>query len=140
MHITNMCQSRLGGKVAAVALMVFALVAAMATPATGQTSGHSVTADGAKPSYVGEKVDTSIDPDGFLPNAAADPAPTCFVTDTDENFVSKWVDVISNCIGNYRVKAIVSFGPDSPCKYTLSGDDWRHRWYTPGNFDALVKC
>ncbi|AYY13838.1 hypothetical protein EF847_15155 [Actinobacteria bacterium YIM 96077] len=90
---------------------------------------------------MGQEVPTSVDPDGFLPNlAAADPAPTCFVTDPDENFYSKWVDVISNCIGNYRVKAIVAFGPDSSCHYTLSGDQWRHTWYTPGSFDGLVRC
>lgn len=134
--------SGLRGRLAAVGIAVLALVAALAAPATAAQAGaDSAPISDARPSYVGQTVPTSTDPDGFLPNASADDlAPTCFVTDPDEDFWSKWVDVISNCVGNYRVKVLVAFGPDSSCVYTLSGDQWRHTWYTPGYFDGLVRC
>lgn len=123
------------GWVAAMLLAVVSLIVGIAAPAT---AGEGVDSEYAEPAYPGKRVDTSVDPDGFLLDAAlADPAPTCFVTDPGGNWYSNWVDVTSNCVGNYRVKVIIAFGPDSSCRYMLSGDTWR---YTTGYFDGLVRC
>lgn len=123
---------------AAIAACLLALATAtLATPA-------SAAADTTRtlPSY-GTRVDTSVDPDGFLLdksklNAATLP-PSCVTADTDEDAWWLYVIVLNGCDQSYRIKIVIAFGPDSACKQMAPHSTWRWR-YAVGRFDGLVRC
>lgn len=122
------------GSAAAVAMISFT------APATAGENQPAVSEDSP---IVGKIVDTSVDPDGFLPAEvlpAQTRAPVCMLATTDNNLVTNWVDIYNDCGEEKRVKALIAFGPDSPCFHSFPGTSDRHNFPRTARFDGLVLC
>lgn len=134
-----------------VLITMASLVVAFATTAAANDDRAPTDSE---PAYIGERVDTSIDPDGYLPDteglAAASP-PICVQHEVRFDWLQgDVVNVWNECpYSDHRVKAIIAWGPDSACHRLKGatftkpvGGSFTHNITPDGvaRFDGLVSC
>lgn len=122
--------------------LVGAQTATAETPAGSQpeVSASKILVEGQ---YLVDRVDTSIDPDGYTPQSlieARGAAPSCMKAYTDGNLVNQWVDVRNDCGSHQRAKVLIAGGSDSQCHQFAPGQSIRHGYPRWGRFDGLVAC
>jgi len=114
-----------------------------AEPTTPGVSADKIEIQGPRGSVLVDRVDPSIDPDGYLPEALLSvmaAPPSCVTAYTDGNLIGSWVDVRNGCGYSLRAKVLIANGLDSQCHQFAPGQTIRHTFPLWGRFDGLVSC
>jgi hypothetical protein len=80
------------------------------------------------------------DPDSATTAAVAASVPSCVQTDLDDSGYVDYLRVINGCNHSLRIKVVLAFHVDKPCRTIPAYDYYDYDWKYPGRFDGLVSC